>query len=700
MEIKTKIYIKLVNRVPAIQKKYIEMRQRKHGLWGRLYAWGKLLYMNLCWTLGYKKWEEELKNPDINKKVSTSESESALSYKSTPFEFAKKLLDSDIISFDIFDTLIFRTFSEPTSLFFAVGERLEYLDFERIRREMEWRARLKSFETKGTYEVSLDDIYEEIELQAGVPKSIGMKAELELEFEFCYGNPFMLQVFEFLMKEIQGTNKKIICVSDMYLSSEILKTLLKKCGFHEIYEIYVSCEMGNSKSQGDIYARVEKELGKGKKYIHVGDNLISDVKHAKAAGWKTYYYPNINVVGKKYRAEDMSIINGSLYRGIVNSRIHCGKTKFSQDYELGYIYGGIFALGYCQFIHRYVKEQQIEKILFLSRDGNILHQVYQKVYENELEITPIEYVYWSRSAATKMGAQYFKYDYFRRFIDHKINQGYSLENIFKSMGLSDMLDEMIVSMPSFAEELLHSNRVFGMNERAVENTKKEAILTKMTKLTDRNAWIIKEFLISSWEKVMRHYTDSLEAGKAYYCKILEGYKKVAAVDVGWAGSGAIVLDYIVNHIWGLDCNIQGILAGSNTNNNAEPNASEPFLYSGKLVSYLYSQENNRDIWRWHNPSKEHNLLMELLLSSKEGSFVGFEKGISISENYRFIFKKPDIDSEKVEKIQKGILDFVSDYCKLVPDFYRESHCISGRDAYAVLKILLQSEVGSELEVGI
>lgn len=72
MDIKTKIYIKLVNRVPAIQKKYIEMRQRKHGLWGRLYAWGKLLYMNLCWMFGYKKWEEELKNPDINKKVSTS----------------------------------------------------------------------------------------------------------------------------------------------------------------------------------------------------------------------------------------------------------------------------------------------------------------------------------------------------------------------------------------------------------------------------------------------------------------------------------------------------------------------------------------------------------------------------------------------------------------------------------------------------
>lgn len=700
MDIKTKLYIKLVNRIPAIQKKYVEIRREKNGFWGRIYAWCILLWMNICSVFGYRKWEDDLKNPDMNKRIPIKESESAVSYKMEAFEFAKKLLDSDIISFDIFDTLIFRTFSEPTSLFFSVGERLNYLDFERIRQEMEWRSRVKAFESRGTYEVSLDEIYQEVELQAGISKDLGVKVETELEFEFCFGNPFMLKVFEFLIKEIQETDKKIICVSDMYLSSETLKRLLKKCGFHEISEIYVSYEMKSSKSKGDIYVKIEKILGEDKKYVHVGDNYISDVEHAKASGWKAYYYPNINVVGKSYRAEDMSSISGSLYRGIVNSRIHCGQAKFSQDYELGYIYGGILALGYCQFIHHYVKEQQIEKILFLSRDGHILHQVYQKIYADETKTIPVEYVYWSRTAATKMGAQYFKYDYFRRFIDHKVNQGYSLEDILKNMGLSDMLDKMILSMPSFVEELLHSNRVFGMNEKAVENTKKESILTHKTKLTDRNAWIIKEYFISSWQEVLKHYKESLEAGKSYYCKILNGYKKVVAVDIGWAGSGAIVLDYIVNHIWGLDCNIQGILAGSNTDNNTEPNASEPFLYSGKLVSYLYSQENNRDVWRWHNPSKEHNLLMELLLSSEEGSFVGFEKDASASENYQFIFKKPDVNSERVVKIQNGILDFVSDYCKLVPDFYRESHRISGRDVYAVLKIMLQSEVRSELEVGI
>lgn len=46
------------------------------------------------------------------------------------------------------------------------------------------------------------------------------------------------------------------------------------------------------------------------------------------------------------------------------------------------------------------------------------------------------------------------------------------------------------------------------------------------------------------------------------------------------------------------------------------------------------------------------------------------------------------------------LDFVKDYCAYVPARVRESHVISGSDAYAVLKVLLQSEVDTDMEMGI
>lgn len=197
-----------------------------------------------------------------------------------------------------------------------------------------------------------------------------------------------------------------------------------------------------------------------------------------------------------------------------------------------------------------------------------------------------------------------------------------------------------------------------------------------------------------------HYEDSAEAAGRYYRRVLENCCHAVAVDVGWAGSGALSLDLLVKREWKPDCEITGIIAGTNTFHNAEPDATEPFLYTGKLVSYLYSQELNREYWKWHNPGKNHNLLVEQLLSSKEGSLADIVTDKESREGYRFVFKEPDTEPGRVMQIQRGILDFAEDYLRYIPEYYRKSHCISGADAYAVLKILLQSKVSTELEMGI
>ena len=61
--------------------------------------------------------------------------------------------------------------------------------------------------------------------------------------------------------------------------------------------------------------------------------------------------------------------------------------------------------------------------------------------------------------------------------------------------------------------------------------------------------------------MLSHYETQLEIGKQYYAKILDGCRKAVAVDVGWAGSGAMALDILCSRIWELDCEITGLLAG-------------------------------------------------------------------------------------------------------------------------------------------
>ena len=58
-----------------------------------------------------------------------------------------------------------------------------------------------------------------------------------------------------------------------------------------------------------------------------------------------------------------------------------------------------------------------------------------------------------------------------------------------------------------------------------------------------------------------------------------------AVDIGWAGSGPLTLNCAVNRIWNLNCRITGLLAGTSSRLSPEPEAAEPFLAGGQLVSY-------------------------------------------------------------------------------------------------------------------
>jgi len=208
----------------------------------------------------------------------------------------------------------------------------------------------------------------------------------------------------------------------------------------------------------------------------------------------------------------------------------------------------------------------MDKILFLARDGDILKQVYDKQYPD----SKTEYVYWSRLAGAKLSANHYKYDYIRRFVYHKVNSGMTVRQAFSAMELDSLAEQ------------------FNGN---VDNT-----LDAKTEIQ------IETYLLEKWAIVIAHYSPQIQAGKLYYQKILEGCKKVCAVDIGWAGSGANILSYMVNMVWKLDSKVIGIISGTNSKNNAEPDASEAMLQSNKMISYLYFQSHNRNYWNTNSPA--------------------------------------------------------------------------------------------------
>lgn len=87
--------------------------------------------------------------------------------KSSVEDCVTKLSAYDVISFDIFDTLIFRPFDEPTELFDVLGQELGIPDFRRLRTNAEYQARVKKKKSGKYMEVSLTEIWQELEAEAG-----------------------------------------------------------------------------------------------------------------------------------------------------------------------------------------------------------------------------------------------------------------------------------------------------------------------------------------------------------------------------------------------------------------------------------------------------------------------------------------------------------------------------------------------------
>lgn len=64
----------------------------------------------------------------------------------------------------------------------------------------EWKARQDKFAVSGSYEVTLEEIWNRIECETGYPAGKGRNLEEELEQRFCYANPVMQTVFKELQR--------------------------------------------------------------------------------------------------------------------------------------------------------------------------------------------------------------------------------------------------------------------------------------------------------------------------------------------------------------------------------------------------------------------------------------------------------------------------------------------------------------------
>lgn len=176
----------------------------------------------------------------------------------------------DIISFDIFDTLVMRNVYYNKDVFRLMAQQLDPawgIDFFTVRTEAE---QILSQETYPYIEEIYAYISDKYPCLKGHEQEL-IAQEIQLETELILPRHDMVEVFY----QAQKLNKKVYIVSDMYMHHDTLAAILEKNGIRGYEKLLVSSEYRSSKPQ-HLFEYYLKEIPEGT-YLHIGDSWHCDV---------------------------------------------------------------------------------------------------------------------------------------------------------------------------------------------------------------------------------------------------------------------------------------------------------------------------------------------------------------------------------------------------------------------------------------
>lgn len=198
--------------------------------------------------------------------------------------------DFDVVSSDVFDTLVYRRSMDVEIGKRAVGRRLldagligSVDDFVALRNKTELELRKAS---NFVGDVTLEQVYRALVDELGSEQDPRDLCELEFEADLADQQP-RIAVVDAL--NTIGRQTRLIFTSDTYYSKSQVRRLIVQAGIHAPHEIFVSSAMQARKDTGHIWGHIVRNLGVEKdRILHIGDNVVSDVQIPSDNGVATY----------------------------------------------------------------------------------------------------------------------------------------------------------------------------------------------------------------------------------------------------------------------------------------------------------------------------------------------------------------------------------------------------------------------------
>lgn len=335
-------------------------------------------------------------------------------FKQKEQDLINAIAEHDIISFDIFDTLIMRRIMRPRDIFSVMDTKLQGKGYvfskERIKAE--------DYYTIGT-NPKLDMIYDRFQENTGISddeKAYLINLEIDTEKRFLVRREKMCQLYKWAIEQ----GKKVYMISDMYFSKEIIADFLDSLGISGYQDLLVSCEYGKGK-QGGLFEEYKTLLSNAgadilgtAKLLHIGDNYYSDILSAKEAGIDTFqiygafemfesgiYSKSLQNCNSLEENIVLSCFVDTAYNNPFRKCMSNGKLVIEQVEEITRLFIAPVIYKYMLWLAQGVNANKDDFLIFPSRDGYLLQKIYNKIKKcyPELDLPEAAYVYTSRRSA-------------------------------------------------------------------------------------------------------------------------------------------------------------------------------------------------------------------------------------------------------------------------------------------------------------
>lgn len=354
-----------------------------------------------------------------------------------------KIQNADLISFDIFDTLITRKTSTPKGIFKLIEHKLNTLDnfksyptilrenFVTIRQESENYSQEQKLALHNMRETTFNCIYQII--QQNYNLSFEQTETLKkLEIEMEQNNLVLIKDNINLLKSLIDNQKRVILISDIYYDENIIRKFLTNLDeiFNNI-KIYTSADYGETKRNITLYKIVRRDFPIIKKWYHIGDNKFSDCQCAK---WE-----NINAINyipaqlkpyEKYLLKKYDTYKSEMVIGIARSLRFDNSNR---KYQFGCSFAAPILYNYTKWVIDNCLDLGIENIFFVARDGYIPKIIADILIQKKNLKLNTHYFYSSRIASRVITND--NYEIFLNNIFDELSEFQSVDFILKRLNL-------------------------------------------------------------------------------------------------------------------------------------------------------------------------------------------------------------------------------------------------------------------------